>query len=210
MSLSFPQRGILGGNGGVLHLDHLVIVLAAFVIGWQYAAGEQGAFGFQLEFLLVFQSSESRSFPLCLLTIQSLCVLEFFQGSEAITFRCFRFFFSEFGEAAGFTFSCKFFPRKTFARFTSFSGGGFSGHTCRFSGGLCIAQTGDFAGGRFCILFGFECSQSVGFRFCFGFAGCVGCRLIRGRFLCRSGPCSHVACDTSLVGPVTKKTSNHG
>jgi len=41
LTLPVPQRSILGRNCSILHLYHLVIVLAAFVVGWQYPACEQ-------------------------------------------------------------------------------------------------------------------------------------------------------------------------
>jgi len=164
--VSLLGSGILRLDGRILHLDCLIVVLAALVIRGQDAPGEQRAFGLQLEFTLGAESGEAGGFLFGAFAAEALGFGEAAQGVFAGACRLGRLAFAEFGESPGFAGGEVPLAGESGLRLRGLAGGVLSGEARGLGGGLFGPQAGEFGLGAFGILLGLEGTEAMRLGLC--------------------------------------------
>lgn len=165
MLISLLSTRVLGLDCSILHLNCLIVVLSALVVGWQYAASQQGAFGFQFEFPLFAEAGEAGGFAGGAFAGETFGLGESTEGGFAGAGGVGGLAFAPLGQFAGLARCQVAFPREPGLSFGRFSCGAFRRGAGEFGGGLLGSETGQFGFGALGILLGLQRTETMGLGF---------------------------------------------
>ena len=119
-----------------MHLNCLIVVLAALVVRGEDAAGKQGPFGLEFEFALFAEPSEACGLALGALAAEAFALSESAQRVLAGAGGLGGLALAQLGEAAGLAGGEFPFARETCLGLGRRAGGAFRSETGGFGGGL--------------------------------------------------------------------------